>query len=170
MPSCPHSHAISGLGIRRCTCWESRSSARAPAPAKHLKGLLPRRPHAPGGPSPSHRVRRDHNLRLSHTALAFQGNLGFFTNSTRVLAARIVISFLFCLTISVGEIFTAYESSARRFGERLRSLTALTFLVTRSLAEGGSACSPSQSFISIILGTGEVASIVLIVGLTVCLF
>src|SRR6185436_12823624 len=73
--------------------------------------------------------------------------------------------FLFLPQYFRGEMFTAYELIRRRFGERLRSLTALTFLITRSLAEGVRVFAISI-VISIILGTGEVASIVLIVGLT----
>src|SRR5207247_7507966 len=69
-------------------------------------------------------------------ALAFQGNLGFLQIVLGYLLARIVISLLFLPHYFRGEMFTAYELIRRRFGERLRSLTALTFLVTRSLAEG----------------------------------
>src|SRR6185369_3442264 len=53
----------------------------------------------------------------------------------------------------------------RRFGERIRKLTASIFLVTRALAEGVRVFAISL-VISIILGTGEVASIVLITVLT----
>src|SRR5207244_10529003 len=64
-----------------------------------------------------------------------------------------------------GDLFTAYELMRRRFGERIRRLTAGIFLVTRALAEGVRVFAISL-VISIILGTGEVASIVLIVCLT----
>ena len=53
----------------------------------------------------------------------------------------------------------------RRFGERIRKLTAAVFLVTRALAEGVRVFAISL-VISIMLGTGEMASIVLIVALT----
>src|SRR5438128_2270790 len=98
-------------------------------------------------------------------ALAFQGNLGFLQIVLGYLLARIVISFLFLPHYFRGEMYTAYELIRRRFGERLRSLTACTFLVTRSLAEGVRVFAISI-VISIILGTGEVASIALIVALT----
>src|SRR5437879_7834031 len=98
-------------------------------------------------------------------ALAFRSNLGFLQIVLGYLLARIVISFLFLPQYFLGEMFTAYELIRRRFGQRLRSLTALTFLITRSLAEGVRVFAISI-VISIILGTGEVASIVLIVGLT----
>jgi SSS family transporter len=62
-------------------------------------------------------------------------------------------------------MFTAYELMRRRFGERIRKLTASIFLVTRALAEGVRVFAISL-VISIVLGTGETASIVLIVLLT----
>ncbi len=62
-------------------------------------------------------------------------------------------------------MFTAYELMRRRFGEGIRRLTASIFLVTRALAEGVRVFAVSI-VISIILGTGEVSSIVLIVLLT----
>jgi len=98
-------------------------------------------------------------------SLAFQGNLGFLQIVLGYLLARVVISFLFLPHYFRGEMFTAYELIRRRFGERLRRVTAFTFLVTRSLAEGVRVFAISI-VISIILGTGEVASIVLIVAMT----
>jgi SSS family transporter len=53
----------------------------------------------------------------------------------------------------------------RRFGERIRKLTASIFLVTRALAEGVRVAGVAL-VISVVLGTGETASIVLIVLLT----
>ena len=81
------------------------------------------------------------------------------------LLARIVISTLFLPHYFRGEMFTAYELMQRRFGPRIRKLTAGTFLVVRALAEGVRVFAISI-VISIILGTGEMASIVLIVCLT----
>src|ERR1700735_3116022 len=62
-------------------------------------------------------------------------------------------------------MFTAYELMRRRFGERIRKLTATIFLVTRALAEGVRVFAISL-VISIVLGTGEMTSIALIVLLT----
>ena len=73
-------------------------------------------------------------------ALAFGSNLGFLQIVLGYLLARIVISILFLPQYFRGEMFTAYELIRRRFGERLRALTAGTFLVTRSLAEGVRIC------------------------------
>ena len=98
-------------------------------------------------------------------ALAFTGNLGFLQIVLGYLLARIVISVLFLPQYFRGEMFTAYELMRRRFGERIRKLTASIFLVTRALAEGVRVFAISL-VISIVLGTGEIASIVLIVVLT----
>ena len=98
-------------------------------------------------------------------ALAFTGNLGFLQIVLGYLLARIVISVLFLPQYFRGEMFTAYELMRRRFGERIRKLTASIFLVTRALAEGVRVFAISL-VISIVLGTGEIPSIVLIVVLT----
>src|ERR1035438_8097324 len=98
-------------------------------------------------------------------ALAFGGNLGFLQIVLGYLLARIVISVLFLPQYFRGEMFTAYELMRRRFGERVRKLTASIFLVTRALAEGVRVFAISL-VISIVLGTGEIASIAVIVLLT----
>ena len=98
-------------------------------------------------------------------ALAFNGNLGFLQVVFGYLLARLVISTLFLPQYFKGELFTAYELMQRRFGQRIRKLTAGCFLVLRALAEGVRVFAISI-VIRIILGTGEVASIMLIVCLT----
>ena len=109
-------------------------------------------------------------------ALAFAGNLGFLQIVLGYLLARIVISILFLPQYFRGEMFTAYELMRRRFGERIRRLTAGIFLVTRAAAEGVRVFAMSL-VISIIFEqvytriglaptTGEIASIVLITVLT----
>src|SRR5581483_4613468 len=98
-------------------------------------------------------------------ALSFAGNLGFLQIVFGYLLARLCIAALFLPQYFRGDLFTAYELMRRRFGERVRKLTASIFLVTRALAEGVRVFAISL-VISIILGTGEIASIVLIVCLT----
>jgi SSS family transporter len=98
-------------------------------------------------------------------ALAFGGNLAFLQIVFGYLLARIAISALFLPQYFRGEMYTAYELMRRRFGERIRKLTASIFLVTRALAEGVRVFAISL-VISIVLGTGELASIALIVILT----
>ena len=98
--------------------------------------------------------------------LAFSGNFQFLQLVLGYLLARIVISALFLPHYFRGEMFTAYELMRRRFGERIRRLTAATFLLLRALAEGVRVFAVSI-IVSTVLGTGEVASILVIVGLTV---
>jgi solute:Na+ symporter, SSS family len=98
-------------------------------------------------------------------ALSFSGNFQFLQVVLGYLLARIVISVLFLPQYFRGEMFTAYELMRRRFGERIRRLTAGTFLVLRALAEGVRVFALSI-VISIVLGTGEIFSIFVIVCLT----
>src|SRR3954453_7551147 len=98
-------------------------------------------------------------------ALAFNGNFGFLQVVLGYLVARVIISVLFLPQYFRGEMFTAYELMQRRFGQRIRKLTAGTFLILRALAEGVRVFAISI-VISIILGTGEIGSIILIVCLT----
>jgi SSS family transporter len=97
--------------------------------------------------------------------LSFTGNLGFLQIVFGYLLARVMISVLLLPQYFRGEMFTAYELMRRRFGERVRRVTAGIFLVTRALAEGVRVFAISL-VISIVLGTGETASIILIVCLT----
>jgi len=98
-------------------------------------------------------------------ALSFTGNLGFLQLVLGYLLARIVISVVLLPHYFRGEMFTAYELMRRRFGERIRRLAASIFLVTRALAEGVRVVAISL-VVSIVLGTGEIPSIVLILLLT----
>jgi SSS family solute:Na+ symporter len=98
-------------------------------------------------------------------ALSFAGDLGFLQIVLGYLLARIVISLVFLPHYFRGEMFTAYELMRRRFGERIRRVTASIFLITRALAEGVRVFAISL-VVSIVLGTGEAASILLIVCLT----
>ncbi|MBS1832963.1 MAG: sodium:solute symporter [Acidobacteria bacterium] len=98
-------------------------------------------------------------------ALAYAGDFGFLQVVFGYLLARILISAVFLPTYFRGEMYTAYEVMQRRFGVRIRKLTAGLFLVLRALAEGVRVFAISI-VISIILGTGEMSSIVLIVALT----
>ena len=98
-------------------------------------------------------------------ALAFGGNLGFLQVVLGYLLARIIISVLFLPHYFRGEMFTAYELMQRRFGMRIRRLTAGSFLLLRAMAEGVRVFAISI-VVSIILGTGEISSIALIVCLT----
>ena len=97
--------------------------------------------------------------------LAFQGNFAFLQLVLGYLLARIVIATLFLPAYFRGEMFTAYELMRVRFGERIRRLTAVAFLVLRALAEGVRVFAVSI-VVSIILDAGEAASIAVILCLT----
>ncbi len=97
--------------------------------------------------------------------LAFGGNLAFLQVVLGYLLARVVISTLFLPHYFRGEMYTAYELMQVRFGPRIRRLTAATFLVVRAFAEGVRVFAIAI-VVSIVLGTGELVSIVIIVLLT----
>jgi solute:Na+ symporter, SSS family len=97
--------------------------------------------------------------------ISFNGNFGFLQVVFGYLLARIIISTLFLPQYFRGEMFTAYELMLRRFGPNIRKLTAGSFLGLRALAEGVRVFAISI-VVSIILGTGEIVSEVLIVSLT----
>lgn len=98
-------------------------------------------------------------------ALAFAGNMGFLQVVFGYLLARIVISVLLLPHYFRGEMYTAYELIERRFGARTRRLTAASFLVLRALAEGVRVFAISI-VVGVVLGTGELASIAVIMALT----
>lgn len=98
-------------------------------------------------------------------ALAFTGSFGFLQVVFGYLLGRIVIAALFLPHYFRGEMYTAYELIEGRFGERLRRLTAGAFLLLRALAEGVRVFAISL-VVSIVLGTGEFSSILLIICLT----
>ena len=98
-------------------------------------------------------------------AIAFGGNFTFLQLILGYLLGRIVISFLFLPQYFRGEMFTAYELMQRRFGPHVRKFTAGTFLILRALAEGVRVFAVSI-VVSIVLHTGELASVIMIVCLT----
>ncbi len=97
--------------------------------------------------------------------LAYRGSYVFLQVVFGYLLARIVISAVFLPQYFQGQLFTAYELMQRRFGARIRKVTAGIFLITRALAEGVRVFAVSI-VISIILHTSGVASILVIVCLT----
>src|SRR6266700_6004165 len=73
---------------------------------------------------------------ISVPGLAYQTNFTFLQLVLGYLVGRIVISFAFIPQYFRGDLFTAYQLIERRFGQKLRSLTAGLFLITRAAAEG----------------------------------
>jgi len=68
--------------------------------------------------------------------LAYDTNFTFLQLVMGYLVGRVIISFVLLPQYFRGELFTAYQLIERRFGGRLRSLTAGLFLITRAAAEG----------------------------------
>jgi solute:Na+ symporter, SSS family len=97
--------------------------------------------------------------------LAYAGSYVFLQIVFGYLLARIVISTIFLPQYFQGQLFTAYELMQRRFGPRVRKVTAAIFLITRSLAEGVRVFAISI-VISIILHTTGLWSIIVIICLT----
>ncbi len=102
---------------------------------------------------------------ISTPGLAYDTNLMFLQLVLGYAVGRIIISFVLLPHYFRGDLFTAYELIERRFGKRLRSLTAGLFLVTRAAAEGVRVYAVSI-VVAIAFGTGEVASIAIITVLT----
>lgn len=73
---------------------------------------------------------------ISIPGVAYDTNFAFLQLVIGYLVGRVVISFLLLPHYFRGELFTAYQLIQRRFGQRLRSLTAGLFLITRAAAEG----------------------------------
>jgi SSS family transporter len=64
------------------------------------------------------------------------GSLTYLQVVLGYIVARFVISFLFIPAYFQGELLTAYELLARRFGEKTKHFAASLFLVTRAFADG----------------------------------
>ena len=73
---------------------------------------------------------------ISVPGLAYEKDFRFLQLVIGYIVGRIIVSFVFIPQYFRGELVTAYQLIERRFGERLRSLTAGLFLVTRAAAEG----------------------------------
>src|SRR5580698_124399 len=73
---------------------------------------------------------------ISVPGLAYDTDFAFLQLIFGYLVGRVIISYLLLPHYFRGELFTAYQLINRRFGPRLRSLTAGLFLATRAVAEG----------------------------------
>lgn len=64
------------------------------------------------------------------------GNLTYLQVVLGYIVARVIISFLFIPSYFRGELMTAYQLLANRFGTRAKNYAASLFLVMRAMAEG----------------------------------
>ncbi|MGH9384892.1 MAG: sodium:solute symporter [Vicinamibacterales bacterium] len=69
-------------------------------------------------------------------ATAYAGNMTFLQLALGYIVGRLLVSLLFIPAYFRGELFTSYELLQRRFGTRVKTLAAVIFLITRSLADG----------------------------------
>lgn len=69
-------------------------------------------------------------------AQAYTGNMTFLQLALGYIIGRILVSVLFIPAYFRGDLFTSYELLQRRFGTRVKTLSAVIFLITRSLADG----------------------------------
>ena len=69
-------------------------------------------------------------------AQAYTGNMTFLQLAVGYIIGRVIVSFLFIPAYFRGDLFTSYELLQRRFGTRVKTLSAVIFLITRSLADG----------------------------------
>ena len=73
---------------------------------------------------------------ISVPGMAYEKDFGFLQLVIGYLIGRVIISVLLIPHYFRGDLVTAYQLIERRFGQRLRSLTAGLFLITRAAAEG----------------------------------
>src|SRR5882757_1782643 len=99
-------------------------------------------------------------------AISYSTNLTFIQLVFGYLVGRVLIVLLFLPGYFCGEMFTAYTLIEKRFGARMRSVAASTFLVTRAVAEGVRV-SAIALVISVVLGTSEQIAVVIVIALTI---
>jgi len=73
---------------------------------------------------------------ISVPGLAYDKDFRFLQLVVGYLVGRAIVSFLFIPQYFRGELVTAYQLIEHRFGQKLRSVTAGIFLLTRAAAEG----------------------------------
>jgi SSS family transporter len=99
-------------------------------------------------------------------AIAYGGNLTFLQLVFGYVIGRFLIVLLFLPGYFRGEFFTAYALIEKRFGPRMRSLAASTFLITRALAEGVRVAAIAL-VVSVALGTSERLAVFIVIALTI---
>jgi len=73
---------------------------------------------------------------ISVPGMAYERDFGFLQLVIGYLVGRVIISVLLIPHYFRGDLVTAYQLIERRFGQKLRALTAGLFLITRAAAEG----------------------------------
>ena len=99
-------------------------------------------------------------------AVAYSGNLTFLQLVFGYIVGRVLITIFFLPGYFRGEYLTAYALIEKRFGARMRSVAAITFLTTRTLAEGVRV-SAIALVVSVALGTSERLAVFIVIALTI---
>jgi solute:Na+ symporter, SSS family len=73
---------------------------------------------------------------ISVPATAYASDMTFLQLVFGYIIGRLLVSAIFIPAYFRGDLFTSYELLQRRFGPRVKNLSALIFLITRSLADG----------------------------------
>src|SRR6476659_8350194 len=73
---------------------------------------------------------------ISVPATAYNSDMTFLQLVVGYVIGRLVVSAIFIPAYFRGDLMTSYELLQRRFGSRVKNLSASIFLVTRSLADG----------------------------------
>src|SRR5215470_1863533 len=99
-------------------------------------------------------------------ALSYAGNMTFLQLIFGYMVGRFLISMLFLPGYFRGDYLTAYAVIEKRFGPRMRSVAAVTFLATRTLAEGVRVAAIAL-VVSVALGTSQRLAVLIVIALTV---
>ncbi len=99
-------------------------------------------------------------------AIAYASNLTFLQLVFGYIVGRFLISLLFLPGYFRGEFLTAYALIEKHFGAKMRAVAALTFLGTRTLAEGVRVTAIAL-VISVALGTSERLAVFIVIALTI---
>jgi solute:Na+ symporter, SSS family len=99
-------------------------------------------------------------------AIAYATNLTFIQLVFGYIVGRFLISILFLPGYFRGDFLTAYALIEKRFGPRMRAVAALTFLITRTLAEGVRVAAIAL-VVSVALGTSERLAVFIVIALTI---
>jgi solute:Na+ symporter, SSS family len=73
---------------------------------------------------------------ISVPATAYTSDMTFLQLVFGYVIGRLLVSAIFIPAYFRGDLFTSYELLQRRFGPRVKNLSAVIFLITRSLADG----------------------------------
>ncbi len=73
---------------------------------------------------------------ISVPATAYSGDMTFLQLVLGYIIGRVIVSVLFIPAYFRGDLVTSYELLQRRFGDRVKNVSAVIFLITRSLADG----------------------------------